>query len=328
MESLEEVEINAKEIPAYCFYNCSKLSKVTLSNIVESIQYQAFSYTKLKQIDLPLSLKNIFRPFLLCPITNISFESNMNHPNFIITKNEFIHVNENNEKELLFIYGKTKNKIINISEGIKSIGIGSISVASRNSYMVNLPNSIEKLTFFESEDYSNLIPVLCYSGNSIINVAFGKTDPPDIEFHSVTYPEYYVDYIEVIKDSCKSNVTEENCTDDQIITIEETKSEDSLHSLVIALIIISLLFIASLIILLYTIYLYVKRDDEDESNTLPDMKIEETAIINTNETVGFTYDNPLFSKSQYEDDPFKSDFDEHEDKKENDNFLGKYLEEY
>ncbi|EAX85658.1 hypothetical protein TVAG_145120 [Trichomonas vaginalis G3] len=71
MESLEEVEINAKEIPAYCFYNCSKLSKVTLSNIVESIQYQAFSYTKLKQIDLPLSLKNIFRP-----ISFMSYQKN------------------------------------------------------------------------------------------------------------------------------------------------------------------------------------------------------------------------------------------------------------
>ena len=111
MESLEEVTINAKEIPQYCFYKSKKLSKVKLSN-TEVISLFAFSYTNFTTLILPLTLKDIENAFLFSSVSLMVFESNKEHPDFIVTGKEVIQIDhdDNDEKNCCLFMENIKTK--------------------------------------------------------------------------------------------------------------------------------------------------------------------------------------------------------------------------
>lgn len=157
MESLEEVYFNASEIPFGCFYNCTKLSKVTLSENVKIIDENAFSYTNINEIVLPLSLEYIANPFRNTPIVTIEFTDGQFHPDFFATKNEFIRINhdKNDEMEILFIFGNISNQITKLTEGVKSLNMENFRFFSDDKPILMLPHSIERIVISDiSEHYS------------------------------------------------------------------------------------------------------------------------------------------------------------------------------
>ena len=115
------------------------------------------------------------------------------------------------------------------------------------------------------------------------------------------------------------------CENQQILIDENNLKNGSLSNLEIGLIVVSLLLIGSIACLLYTVYIFmIEKNDDNESTA--EMNVEKVTTGNTNEIDGITYDNPLFTRSNGNDDPFKDDFDE-KDKIEYDFFLGKDIEE-
>ncbi|KAI5498783.1 ribonuclease inhibitor domain-containing protein [Trichomonas vaginalis G3] len=259
MASLEEVYFNSNEIPYVCFYNCTKLSKVTLSDNVKRINKYSFANTNLTEIVLPLSLENIVIPFINTSIAKIGFKDGQNHPDFIATKNEFIRINhdKNDEMEIMFLFGNISNKITKLTEGIKSINLESLKTNSDDNVILMLPHSIQKIEIYET-DYEDLhyyreeidgirvtihedyqynyeisYPKLCYDWINPIQVLGDEpydhdhielreimertSSGPKVEFYSLTYPEYYIGFIEVINKSCESNLNyeEENATKPQ-----------------------------------------------------------------------------------------------------------------
>ncbi|EAX95498.1 hypothetical protein TVAG_054770 [Trichomonas vaginalis G3] len=107
---------------------------------------------------------------------------------------------------------------------------------------------------------------------------------------------------------------------------EESRKKGSLYNIEIGLIVVSLLFIGTLVCLLYTIYAYMKQKNNDESDSVQEMNVEKVTTVNSAENDGITYDNPLFTRTNQNDDPFKDDFEEN-DKDDENFFLGKDIEE-
>lgn len=108
---------------------------------------------------------------------------------------------------------------------------------------------------------------------------------------------------------------------------EGHRKKGSLYNIEIGLIVMGLLFIGTVICLLYTIYAYMKRNDKEDSETVHEMEVEEVKTANSNEIEGVTYDNPLFTRGNWNDDPFKDDFEENDNNEKVNYFLGKDLEE-
>ncbi|EAY21630.1 hypothetical protein TVAG_013970 [Trichomonas vaginalis G3] len=331
MYSLEEVTINSEQIPTGCFFRCPKIKSVTLGDSVKSIHDYAFSSTNVKEIILPASLTSLGKSFLGSPLTKISFKGK--NMNFIIKPNEVYYINSNNEKELLFIYGKIENQILTITENIKLINVLQITDKLEDIKLIKLPTTLETIKvneeFYEKQVIEDTygapdpiipiypIPRLCYEGTNEIQVLDEKEVNPMFEFYSSTYPNYYLTkFIEVIKENCESGINSRKVLEDKPICknasliIEDTnKPKKKLYGLEIALIIISLLLVAAIIMLGFTIYAYIHMNEESEDSELPEMKEEEVTTIGINQE-GQTLDNPLFNIRTNQDDPFHQDFEE------------------
>ncbi len=80
-QNLSEAKINSKKLGRYMFENCVNLKKVTLSEGVEDIPYSCFYNTGLEEINIPGTVKNIYR-FALYPalsLTSISLPKSIEY---------------------------------------------------------------------------------------------------------------------------------------------------------------------------------------------------------------------------------------------------------
>ena len=113
--SLENIVFSnsLKTIKSFAFKDCKKLNNIVLPNTLESLGEMVFSYTNIKEIVLPYSLKEIEGN----PITynNVCFKSNS--PHFIVEDNNLY----NKGKKTILSFQSEKDSFI-IPETVETIG--------------------------------------------------------------------------------------------------------------------------------------------------------------------------------------------------------------
>ena len=177
LTNVDMEKANVLEIPSFCFAKCTKLSSIKLSNCIQTLGSNCFSYTEISSIELSKSVQTIgvmcFRECSKLETFKIPEGSCLDtieygafsgcfHFSTIILESEdnFALFNsalfDKNQTKLIIMPPNSPTKFFSFPETLIEIGPSSL-LGCRNLYQVFLPsNSVSKIKEHAFENCTNL----------------------------------------------------------------------------------------------------------------------------------------------------------------------------